>query len=243
MTIQFFQPPTEPGKPNLSPFCTKLDMILQLSGVEFDRQLQMSPMEGPKQKAPFIEDGGERIGDTQFIEMHLKTAYNIDLLNEMSPMDRAVGRMLMSTMEEQLYFILVYSRWQIEENWPIMEEIFFGNMPEQVRKEIAPQALTMMRTSLFGQGTGRHTAEEVYQLAKRIIDDTSTLLGSSDYFMSNKPTSIDASIYGVLSNCVNNPVPAPLADYVRSHPNLLAFLDRISTLFFPNADKAQLQAA
>lgn len=243
MTIQFFQPPTEQGAPNLSPFCTKLDMILQLSGVDFSRELVMDPREGPKQKVPFIVDGTERIGDTQFIEARLKTEHGIDLLAHLPAADQAIGRMIMGTVEEQLYFILVFSRWQVENNWPIMEEIFFGHMPNEARQQIAPQALEMMRNALRGQGIGRHSTEETYMLGKRIIDDLATILGDSDYFLSGTPTSIDASVYGCLINLVQNPVPTPLGAHIASHKNLSAFLDRVSVQFFPNAKRTNALAA
>lgn len=243
MTIQFFQPPTEPGAPNLSPFCTKLDMILQLSGLDFSRELVMDPREGPKQKVPFIAEGDERIGDTQFIEAKLRADHGVDLLAHLSQSDQAIGRMIMGTIEEQLYFILVYSRWQVEDNWPIMEEIFFGQMPDEARQQIAPQALEMMRGSLRGQGIGRHLPAEAYTLGKRIIDDLAAILDDRDYFLSDKPTSIDASVYGCLINLVQNPVPTPLAAHIAGHSNLSAFLDRISVQFFPNAKRTNALAA
>ncbi len=243
MTIQFFQPPTEPNKPNLSPFCTKLDMIMQLSGLRFDRQLQMDPREGPKQKVPFIQDDGHKIGDTQFIEAHLMAAHDVDLLAHLSPTDRATGRMIMATVEEQLYFVLVYGRWQVEANWPIMEEIFFGHMPSEIRSDIAIQARQGILRSLFGQGMGRHSEAEVNTLGKRVIDDLAQLLGDNDYFLSNRPTSIDASVYGALVNFAQNPVPTPLRAGLLAHKNLSAYLDRISSQFFANTAEFTKKAA
>lgn len=243
MTIKFFQPPTPDKAPNLSPFCAKLDMILQLSGLEFDREMGMDPREGPKQKVPYIEDEHTKLGDTQFIEAHLKMHHNVDLLAHLSAVEAATGRMIMATVEEQLYFVLVYSRWQIEENFPIMEEIFFGHLPQAERVQIAPQAVEMIRNALRGQGMGRHTIDEVYTLGARIIDDLATLLGSNAYFLSSKATSIDASVYGALINLLQNPVPTPLAAHIKTHANLCDYLDRISARFFPNAARAIQQAA
>jgi len=241
--ITFFQPPTPPADANLSPFCTKLDMILQLSGLDIEHQMVMDPREGPKQKVPFIKDGNQALGDTQFIEAHLKAKYGIDLLAHLSPTDQAIGRMIMSTAEEQLYFILVYTRWQIDANWPIMENIFFGHMPDGMRQEVANGARAMIAAALHGQGIGRHSVEENYKLGMRIIDDLATLLGRRNYFLSDKPTSIDASVYGCLINFIQNPVPTPLAEHVRSHANLSAFVDRVSSQFFANAARATQTAA
>jgi len=239
MTITFFQPPSEPNGPNLSPFCTKMDMMLQLSGLEFERQVQMDPREGPKQKVPFIEMDGQRIGDTQFIEAELKATRGLDMLSDLTAEQQAIGRMIMGTVEEQLYWVMVYSRWQVEENWPIMDNIFFGHMPAEIRKEVSAGALEMMRGALYGHGMGRHSQDEVYTLGRRIIDDLGTLLADKDYFFGDNATSVDASVYGALINLVQNPVPTPLRDYILANASLTAFLDRLSTRFFPNAVQAK----
>lgn len=238
MTIKFFQPPVAPGTVCLSPFCAKLDMILQMSGVDFERHVEGDPRQGPKQKVPFIEERGKLIGDSHFIEQYLRTDHNVDLQSSLSDTERAIGNMIMSSVEEKLYWVLVYSRWSTPENAAVMKSIFFGHMPDaQMREQIGAGAEEMINQTLNGQGTGRHSYDEVMEIGKRIIDDLAILLGNQRFFFGDQPTSIDASVFGALANFCFGPVNSPVNAHIRAKPNLVAYMDRISNQFFPSSEK------
>lgn len=238
MTIKFFQPPVAPGTPCLSPFCAKLDMLLQLSELDFERHVQGDPREGPKQKVPFIEDAGERLGDSNFIAEYLQEQHGFDSQRHLSATDRAMGNMVISTVEEKLYWVLVYGRWHKPENAAIMKSIFFGHMPDDaMRKEISDGAEQMINNTLYGQGIGRHTDEEVMAIGCQIIDDLSALLGDSACFFSNTPTLIDASVIGSLVNFAYGPVQSPVAEHIRQKHNLVQYMDRLAQQYFPNLEK------
>ncbi|TDQ66465.1 glutathione S-transferase [Maritalea mobilis] len=238
MTIKFFQPPVAPGTAFLSPFCAKLDMLLQISGLPFERHVEGDPRQGPKQKVPFIEDNGSRIGDTFFIERHLRETQGFDSLQHLSATERAIGNMIMATVEEKLYWVLVYGRWQSPANAQVMKDIFFGEIPDKaMRDEMANGAETMMRQTLYGQGMGRHSEAEVLEIGMQIIDDLSTILAESDYFFGTTPTSIDASVFGALVNFVHGPIQTPIANHIGNKPNLVSYMDRISHQYFPNIQK------
>lgn len=242
MTIKFFQPPQQPSCPNLSLFCTKTDILLRLSGLEFETVIQGDPTQGPKNKFPYMEDDGELIGDSTFIERHLKDKYGINFYKDVSEADQALARIITSSIEEQLYWVAVYSRWQVEDNWPIMEELFFGQMPQPMRDDISGIARQTAKSALWGHGMGRHSADEVYFLGTRLIDSLATLLADKPYFAGDKLTTVDAAAYGALINFIQNPVPTPLRAHVMAKPNLCTFLDRISDQYFPDADRVSTKS-
>lgn len=235
MTLLFFQPPTLEGQPNLSPFCVKAQIMLTRSGIPFETRIQGDPTKGPKKKFPYISDDGVEMGDSYFIEQHLKEKYGVDFYSTTSPVDRAFSRMVQSAIEEKLYWVLVYSRWQIKENWPTMEEIFFGQMPPDMRSDISKRATEAMVAALWGQGMGRHSTSEVFGIGAEIIDDMAEILGDKPYFGGDTFSSTDASAYGALINFVQNPVPTPLKERILAKPYLCVFMDRMSAEFFPNA--------
>ncbi|WP_424981069.1 glutathione S-transferase family protein [Maritalea sp. S77] len=238
MTIKFFQPPVAPGTPCLSPFCAKLDMLLQLSELDFERHVEGDPREGPKQKVPFIEENGERLGDSNFIAQHLRDKHGFDSLHHLSATHRAIGQMIISTVEEKLYWVLVHGRWHKPENATIMKSIFFGHIPDEaMREEIGNGAEQMIKNTLYGQGTGRHTDEEVFEIGRQIIDDLSTLLGDSPCFYSETPTIIDACVFGSLVNFAHGPVHSSIADHLKSKPNLVRYMDQLTQQYFPNLEK------
>lgn len=238
MTIQLFQPPAPEGTPNLSMFCAKAEILMQLSGVDFTKEVAGDPTQGPKKKFPYIIEDGEPLGDSFFIEQHLKNQHNVDFYKAIAPETAAMAQLLTGTIEEKLYWVMVYSRWQMEDNWPIMEELFFGKMPPEMRQNISKIARDSVVTALWGQGIGRHTPEQVFFIGQRIIDNLATLLGDKTYFTGDTITTLDASAYGALINFLQNPVPTPLKAQILGIPNLCAFLDRMSDQFFPNAVRA-----
>lgn len=235
MTIQFYQPPGLKGTPNLSMFCAKTEILLQLSGLDFEVIPQPDPSVGPKKKVPYIADAGEIIGDSTFIEKHINEQHGIDFYKGISDETRAMAQLTTGAIEEKLYWVMVYSRWQLEDNWPIMEELFFGKMPPEMRESIGKMARDNVTNALWGHGMGRHTPKEVFSIGERIIDNLAIMLGDKQFFTGDKITTLDASAYGALINFIQNPVPTPLKAQILGLPNLCAFMDRMSEQFFPNA--------
>lgn len=235
MTIQLFQPPAPEGTPNLSMFCAKAEILLQLSGVDFTKHIAGNPTEGPKKKFPYIVENGKTLGDSFFIEQHLKNQHGFDTYKGVAPEATAMAQLVTSTIEEQLYWVMVYSRWQMEDNWPIMDELFFGKMPPEMRQKISKMARDSVVSALWGQGIGRHTPDEAFFIGKRVIDNLAILLGDKTYFTGDTITTLDASAYGALINFIQNPVPTPLKAHILGIPSLCNFLDRMSDQFFPNA--------
>jgi glutathione S-transferase len=157
MAIQFFQPLCPQGTPNLSLFCAKTEIMLQMSGLEFAICPQPDPSAGPKKKVPYIDDDGQTIGDSFFIEQHLRDRHGIDFYAGLPDETRATAQLVTAAIEEQLYWVMLYSRWQMGDNWPLLEELFFGRMPPEMRKNIGTKSRENVIGLLWGHGMGRHT--------------------------------------------------------------------------------------
>lgn len=72
------------GLPHPSPFVIKADVLLKMSGVEYND----APMKfggAPKGKVPYIKDGDVVLGDSYFIRRHLETRYKLISLAAMAP--------------------------------------------------------------------------------------------------------------------------------------------------------------
>jgi len=48
---------------------------MKLAGIPYEAHKQTDPRKAPKKKIPYIEDGGEEIGDSTFILKHLKSKF------------------------------------------------------------------------------------------------------------------------------------------------------------------------
>ena len=147
----------------------------------------------------------------------------------------AVSIALQRLLEEHLFWILLYSRWQYtDENWQINKQAIFGKLPLLIRDIVANRWRSKIKRQIYGQGTGRHQADEIFQLGKQEVDSLSSSLGSKPYFLGDKPTTLDASAFGHLINIIGCPIKSPLKDYGLSKQNLVEYMDRMKAEFYPD---------
>ena len=221
------------GIPNLSPFCCKIETYLRMAGVDYEIKAVL-PLNAPKGKLPYIKDKGETIADSRFIITHLKSVYG-DIEKGLTDTQMAASIALQRLLEEHLFWILLYSRWQYtDENWQINKQAIFGKLTLLIRDIVANRWRSKIKRQIYGQGTGRHQADEIFQLGKQDVDSLSSSLGSKPYFLGDKPTTLDASAFGHLINIIGCPIKSPLKDYGLSKQNLVEYMDRIKAEFYPD---------
>ena len=221
------------GIPNPGQFNAKLETYLRMTNTPY-KVVETMPLKGPKGKLPYIEDDGQTITDSRFIIEHLKDKYGDPLDKGLSDEQRAIMLAMQRLLEEHLYWIGMYARWQTtDENWQINKKAIFGGMPPVIRDIAAWVYKRIIRKQIYGQGTGRHNADEVFHLGKIDLDALSAFLAEKSYFMGDKPTSLDASAFGILINTVHGPIESPVKEYGKVKKNLTAYCDRMMTEFYP----------
>ena len=222
------------GIPNLGQFCVKIETYLRMTGLSYN-VVETLPLKGPKGKLPFIEDDGQKITDSRFIIEHLKAKYGDPLDGDLSSEQRAIMTALQRLLEEHLYWIGMYARWQTtDENWQITKKAVFGGLPPVIR-DIAALVYRwiVIRKQIYGQGIGRHNADEIFHLGEIDLDALSVFLADKPYFMGGKPTSLDASAFGILINTVHGPIESPVKEYGMRKKNLITYCDRMMIEFYP----------
>ena len=78
------------GLPDPSPFVTKAEVLIKMSGLPYRTDTKGFPT-APKGKLPYIDDDGTIIADSTFIRMHLERKYRIDFDQGLSPAERGVA--------------------------------------------------------------------------------------------------------------------------------------------------------
>ncbi|HVJ53503.1 MAG TPA: glutathione S-transferase family protein [Aliidongia sp.] len=211
---------------NPSPFCLKVETYCRLAGIPFEC-VQALPFRAPKGKLPFITDGDATVADSGRIIDHLKTRYGDPLDAALDEEQRARGHLIRRCCEESLYFVLLDARWIDPEGWRTVKPVFFGPLPPVLRDMIAMIARRGIRRALRGQGYGRHTPEEILALGAADLAAIATAVAPYPFAVGARPTSFDASLYGLLANILLVPVETGLAREARRHPGLTAYLDRM----------------
>jgi len=219
------------GIPNLSHFCCKTETYLRMAGIKYTVRPTL-PLFAPKGKLPYIEDGTFKLADSRFIIRHLKTKYH-DLDQELSPTELAHSLAMQRLLEEHLFWATMYSRWQYTDaNWQVNKKAIFSVLPPIVRDFAAIFYRRRIQRQILGHGTGRHSADEIFELGMQDIDALSAYLGDKSYFMGDKPTGLDASAFGFLINTLGCPIESPLKEHALSKANLRNYVNRIKLQYY-----------
>jgi len=224
------------GLPDLSPFVVKLETYLRMAGIRYETK-QGDPRKAPKKKIPYVVDDGVVLGDTRFIIEHLETKRGISLDARLTPKDRAIAAAFQSMLEEHLYYVMVYERWQIDANWerlfPTLRQIIAGSgVPGPMAGLVSAMARKQMVKSLFVQGTGRHTPAEVGLIGERLVGALSEQIGEGPFFFGAEPATIDATAYAFAVGLLETPFVGPVRDAAARKENLKAYVSRIKQRYW-----------
>lgn len=218
--------------PDPSPFCMKLETFLKMAELPYERIEANDPRKGPKGKLPFIRIDNRDIGDSSLIIEYLTASQNLDIDRNLSKKDEALGHCLTKTLEERFYWILVYSRWIDERCWPSVRSMLFDALPAPIRPVVAGIMRRSVKRDLYGQGLGRHSQDEIYQMGRYDLQAISDILGENSFILGRQPTRFDCSVHGFVASAIQFSLPTPLQEFGLSLPNLVDYNDRMNGLYY-----------
>ena len=217
--------------PSPSPYVMKSDMQLQMLGADFKRAF--ADLESvPKRKAPYIKDGDLLVEDSNFIRAHMETKLGRSLLDGLDDAPRAASWAFERMTEGHLASVMLMERWLKEENFRKGPVQFFGDVPEAHREDAIKQVLGGLAATLYESGIGRHSETERLQLAAWDLEAIAGQLAGQDYLFGDRPTAADASVSAILISSATEFFDTPLTGLVRSHGNLVDYMERIKGRFF-----------
>jgi len=220
------------GLPNASPFCMKMETYLRMAGLAYELVNSGDVMKAPKRKLPYIDDGGTVLADSTFIIEYLKSRYGDPLDAALSPLDRALATAFQRLLEEDLYWVLVHTRWVQEDGWVLTKSAFFDGLPVPLRWIVPSLARRGMFSEMRGHGMGRHTAQEIYAIGCRDVTAVADFLADKPYMLGAQPSSLDATAYAFLANLLWAPVDSPVRQHARGRPNLEAYCQRMKARYY-----------
>jgi glutathione S-transferase len=230
--ITLFQFAPSFGLPNASPFCMKLETYLRMVELPYKIVEQADLSKAPKGKMPFIQDNDRTIADSNLIIDYLKATYGDPLDAHLTPVEQAIALAMQRLIEENLYWALVYSRWEEATNWPLLKTVYFESLPPVIKQLVPGIARKETRKNLKGHGMGRHQAEEIYTIGKKDLTALATFLGDKPFFMGDRPTSLDACAHASLKNVLCPQLPSPLLDHARQFPQFVSFCQRMDDRYY-----------
>jgi len=221
------------GVIDASPFVVKVDLFFKLTAIDYEYISDFNQLKkSPKNKFPFIDDNGTKVGDSAFIFKYLTEKYNIKLDDHLNDVQKAQASLYTKALDESLYWCLVYSRWVKEDTWPLLQDAFFSQIPIPF-KWIMPSIIRKdVKNTLKRQGYGRHSETELLTIADEHFSALSTLLGESDYFFGDKVSSFDAIAYAALCEFISVDFFNSFNQQARKYDNLIQYCKRIETQYY-----------
>jgi glutathione S-transferase len=203
----------------------KVYAFLKLTGVPFAHEHIFDASAAPRGQLPYIVDGGEAIGDSEAIIGHLISKYRLTIDAALTPAKRDTN-LLVTRMLDDLYWVMSYSRWKDDRYFPPFRDAFMREHPH-----LTLEGLNKAREFNFQryhfQGIGRYPPEDAYARGLADLGVLARLTPASGYLHGDKPTSIDAGIYGFIANIHFYDIDTPLKQCVASHPNLVRHCEAI----------------
>lgn len=217
--------------PSVSPFPLKLETFLRMAKIPYmnDHSGRFST----KGKTPWMEYNGKAVADSQFCIEHLKKERGIDVNKHLTKEQIAIAKAFQRLTEENLY-------------WAMCVEMFCGDLT--MAKKVIPYTgvklwMTLnflqrvLRQETWGQGIGRHTNEEVWDIAVRDMTAISSFLGNKKFFMGDEPCEVDCVLFGMLVSILFNMPGSKYETFVRDDlSNLVSYCERIKERYWPDWD-------
>jgi glutathione S-transferase len=238
ITLHVFGPAF--GLPDPSPFCTKADMLLKLSGLPY-KAVPGNLNKAPKGKLPVMNDDGAVIADSTFIRQHLEAKHGIDFDKGLTPEQKGIAWAVEKMLEDHLYWAVVSERWMDDANFDRGPRYFFNAAPAPIRPLVIAMVRRKVKRNLWGQGLGRHSRPELVQLGTRAIDALAGILGDKPYLTGATPCGADAALAAFVMSLLCPLFTTELRTATERHANLVAYAARIRAEFYP--ELAEVKAA
>jgi glutathione S-transferase len=223
-----------PPLPSPSPFCIKLETWLRMASFAYEVRADYSPLTAPRGQAPYATlDDGSVVADSAHIIGILAQRPAVTLDRWLGPRERALTTLVQRTVEDHLYYALLYSRWIDPDGYRVLRRTYFQGSFAPTRWLGAWLGRRRVRRTLWLKGTSRHKPTEIWSAAAHDLDALVDVLGNKQYFCGDRPSTVDAIAYGTLASLHLAPFPGPLQDAVRARPTLVRFVERVQLRYWP----------
>lgn len=221
------------GLPDPSPFVTKAEVLLKMSGLPY-RCDTGGFGKAPKGKLPYIDDDGTVVADSTFIRWHLEDKHGIDFDKGLGAVEKSTAWAVEKMCENELYWAVVYDRWLDDARFDRGPRKFFDRAPALVRPAVIAMVRRKVRRELHGQGLGRHTQAERERIARRDLVTIADILGDKPWLMGQQPCGADATTFPFVLGVLCPHFQSPLRTAAEGMKTLVAYRDRGLATWFPD---------
>ncbi|KAF4470571.1 glutathione S-transferase [Fusarium albosuccineum] len=225
-----------------SPFVIKLEARLRFDGTPYKVD-GGSPKSAPRGKIPYVELGEQRVSDSTFIiQKFVQDGIITDLNSRLSPAQRAQDLAIRALLEDKLYFYGTREKWC--DNYQTMRSNALASIPWPLQVVVGWIAYQGISKTLYGQGTGRFTDDEVAMLREEVWESVDALVSEARASASlegpfwllggDGPTEVDATLFGFIASALTCEASPASGKVVGKYPAVVDYAARIHERYFPD---------
>lgn len=217
------------GLPSVSPFCTKTMVYMRLAKVEHQVK-PGNPRATPNGKLPCLRHEGGMVPDSGLIKAWLREHRGVDMDADLSEAQHAQGHLIRRTLEEHLYWVLVYSRWVDEAGWKHQLPVVRPMLPAPVRAFLPGILRSGVKKSLHAHGLGRHPAEKIYAAGVADIEALERCV-QGPFLFGDTLSSYDIELYAFAGAFMANPATNPVTERLKGCDKLLRLFEGVAARY------------
>ncbi|WED42455.1 glutathione S-transferase family protein [Legionella cardiaca] len=217
------------GVPDNNPYGLKVDTFLRLAKINYRLEPIVDTKNAPRGQLPYIEDDGQIVTDSNNIIHFLSDKYHIGLDDDLTEIQKNLHFLVTRMLDNHLYWVMSYSRWQDERFWPLFKAEFLQQLPELTESSLEKGRKYNLQRYYY-QGISRYSEDEIYQSGTQDLAIINSLLADKKFFFGNEVHVIDACCYGFLANIIYFDIQTPLKDFIINKTLLTQYTHRIRQL-------------
>ncbi|MCA1952650.1 MAG: glutathione S-transferase family protein [Hyphomicrobiales bacterium] len=222
------------GLPDPSPFVTKAEILLKLSGQPYEKRMADFG-KAPKGKIPYLDDNGTLVPDSTLIRAHLERQYGTDFDAGLTPYEAGALWAAEKMCEDHLYWLMIVERWANPGNFEKGPKQFFKAAPALIRPFIVWMVHRRLKKTLHGQGIGRFTEAERRLLVDRAFRAIAALLEGRAFAGGDAPCGADATLFAFVQGLLCPHFESMCPEIAARYPVLDAYVARMRARFYPES--------
>lgn len=214
--------------------CLAVQAFLKMCGLDFEVvPRNNAEYMSPSGRVPFIRCGAFVIAELDPIISFVNNK-GISLSEKLDNTQKADMRAYMSLINTVLANSELYITWCDKTTLQEVTKPRFGSvLPWPLNHIITWQKRGQVVKKLGVLGWGQKTLDEVYQEVDNCCNALSERLENQPYFFGNRPTELDALVFGHLFTILTTPLPNNrFASIVRGYPNLIELCKLVEKEYF-----------
>lgn len=216
------------GLADASPFVLKVEAFLRWQGVAYDKANDLGSIRRSRNgKLPMLDDGEHRVVDSHAIIEHVVRTQGLTVDADLSDAQRAESYFVARTVEEHLYFVVLWMRWWPNDTWPQVREAFFGGVPGPMRGLVSAMVRRKVKQQAWAQGVARYPEAQIGEMLDEGLQALTRGLGGRAYWFGEDIHALDTLLYAFLAPLMLSTFKTPHLARVGEHHALLAYVQRL----------------